>query len=98
MSTITLSKKIRKARLEADLSQKALGKALKLSEKSISAYEAGRSTPPISVLEKIAKQTNKPFWYFSESDNIESTVMEKLLVIEKQLAELKQVLSKKSYR
>jgi len=95
MSTISLSKKIRKARLEADLSQKELGKALKLSEKSISAYESGRSNPPVSILEKIAKETKKPFWYFSEEDNIESTVMEKLLQIEKQLSELKQILTKR---
>ena len=96
MSTILLSKKIRKARLEADLSQKELGKALKISEKSISAYESGRSTPPISVLEKIAKETQKPFWYFSESDNIDITVMGKLLQIEKQLSELKTILQTKN--
>lgn len=94
MSTSILSNKIKKARIEANLSQKELGQAIKISEKSISAYESNRATPPIGILGKLAKETKKPIWYFTESEDIELSVMSKLLEIEKQISELKDILSK----
>lgn len=57
----SLAKKIKKARKTANLSQKDLGKALKLSDKAISAYEVGRADPSVDVLKKISKITKTPF-------------------------------------
>ena len=42
-----LAKRIRNARENAHLSQQALGKGIGVSDKSISAFEKGRSQPPL---------------------------------------------------
>lgn len=59
-----LRKKIRKARVAADLSQKQLAEELGISEKTISAYEKGRAIPPVPTLEKISNITDRPIQYF----------------------------------
>lgn len=53
-----LPKIIKRARLLAGVSQKKLANQLGTSDKTISAYETGRSTPSISTLLEIAKITN----------------------------------------
>jgi putative hydrolase of HD superfamily len=55
-----IGKNIRQARKNAALSQKDLAKKLKLSHKSISAYETGRAIPPADTLVKISLITNTP--------------------------------------
>ena len=50
-----LAQRIRAARRNARLSQDELGKSIGLSDKSISAYEQGRSMPPLDKLKKIAE-------------------------------------------
>ena len=48
-----LAIRIREARRNAHLSQDELGKYIGVSDKSVSAYEQGRSMPPINKLKKI---------------------------------------------
>lgn len=57
-------KKLRKARLEKKLSQKGLGLALGLSDKTISSYESGRSYPNLEMLQKFVEILSKPVEYF----------------------------------
>ncbi len=88
-----LSKRIRKARMNAKLSQSELGKGIGLSDKSISAYEQGRSIPPFMKLKKIAEQTSHPLSYFTEDKPTEMVdLSQKLLAIERELAEVKRLL------
>lgn len=90
-----LAQRIRIARRNAHLSQSDLGKSLGLSDKSISAYEQGRSTPPLDKLRKIAEITSYPFAYFTQEDAGESNLAAKLHAIERELAEVKRLLKSK---
>lgn len=95
-SVSKLALRIRKSRLEAQLSQSELGDTLGLTDKSISAYEAGRATPPLPVLEKLSKTVEKPLSYFVEGGNeVEHTIAAKLTAVERELAEIKKLLRQK---
>lgn len=89
-----LAKRIRLARSHAHLSQHALGKNIGLSDKAISAYEKGRSIPPLDNLRKIANATRHPLTYFTQEENTEDEITAKLLSIERELAEVKRLLKK----
>lgn len=89
-----LAKRIRAARENAHLSQQALGENIGLSDKSISAYEKGRSQPPLESLRKIADATNHPLTYFTQENIDEATITAKLASIERELAEVKRLLKK----
>lgn len=52
-----LFRNIRVARTQAGLSQKELAKKLKVSDKTVSAYETGRAIPPTKILPKISTVT-----------------------------------------
>lgn len=86
-----LSVKIRTARREAYLSQYDLGMAIGVSDKSVSAYEQGRSVPPITNLKKIAEATKQPLAYFLGEESMEDMVALKLTVIERLLGEVKAI-------
>jgi transcriptional regulator with XRE-family HTH domain len=90
-----LSERIRDARKEAHLSQAALAHAIGVSDKSVSAYEKGRSQPPFEKLKKIAQSTRRPIAYFTEEETNESTIVAKLQTIEQELEEIKKLLNKK---
>ena len=90
-----LAQRIRAARRNARLSQDELGKSIGLSDKSISAYEQGRSMPPLDKLKKIAEITAHPFAYFTQEDPGEATLAAKLRSIERELAEVKRLLRAK---
>jgi len=90
-----LALRIREARRNAHLSQDELGKSIGVSDKSVSAYEEGRSTPPISKLKKIAEYTNHPLSYFTQEENSEALLASKLSNIERELAEVKRLLKEK---
>lgn len=53
-----LGKKIRNIRDELNMSQDRFGKKIGVSGKTISSYETGRISPPLSVLEKISTEYN----------------------------------------
>ncbi|HZE87249.1 MAG TPA: helix-turn-helix transcriptional regulator [Methylomirabilota bacterium] len=88
-----LAHRIREARKNAHLSQEELGKYIGVSDKSVSAYEQGRSTPPINKLKKIAQSTNHPLGYFTQDDNEDALLASKLASIERELLEVKRLLS-----
>jgi transcriptional regulator with XRE-family HTH domain len=89
-----LAQRIRSARDNAHLSQHELGNSIGLSDKSISAYEKGRSQPPLENLRKIAQATNYPLTYFTQEETNEIAIATKLLSIERELAEVKRLLKK----
>lgn len=91
-----LGKKIRYARKQTGLSQRKLGFSLQISDKAISAYEVGRTTPSFAILKKIGKITHKPIAYFdTEARDGDLDVQIKLKTIEKELLEIKQLLKKR---
>lgn len=63
-----IPQKLRQARVEAALSQKELADALKLSDRTISAYEKGRAMPPLDTLQSISNLTHKSINYFLDED------------------------------
>lgn len=93
---INLAKKIRQARLDAGLSQTQLGSAIGLSDKSISAYEKGRATPPLDKLRAIARATRHPLRYFTNGEVEEKaySIEAKLASIEEQLMEIRKLLAR----
>lgn len=91
-----LAKRIREAREGAQLSQATLAKNIGVSDKAISSYEKGRSTPPFEKLQKIAEQTAQPLTYFTDEAAIESLIAAKLTTIEHQLQEIKELLRDRS--
>ena len=90
-----LAIRIREARRNAHLSQDELGKYIGVSDKSVSAYEQGRSMPPINKLKKIAESTNHPLSYFTLEENQDALLASKLANIERELAEVKRLLLEK---
>lgn len=89
-----IATRIRKARREAHLSQLELGNGIGVSDKSISAYEQGRSVPPFEKLKRIAEVTSHPLAYFTEDNVDETTIAAKLQSIERELQEVKNLLKK----
>lgn len=79
MDSSPLSKRLKEARLAANLSQKQLGIAAGMDEFSASArmnhYEKGRHTPDYSMLKRIAKVLKLPVAYFyAESDDLANLI------------------------
>ena len=64
MDAKKLGKKIKVARVEADLNQTQLANKIGAKQKSISRYETGTSLPSIATLVKIAKVLKKPAGHF----------------------------------
>ena len=64
MDAKKLGKRIKLARIENDMTQGQLAKAIKAVQKSVSRYEAGLSIPSLETLGKIARALKKPFGYF----------------------------------
>jgi transcriptional regulator with XRE-family HTH domain len=90
-----LAKRISAARSNAHLSQHELGESIGVSDKSISAYEKGRSQPPLENLRKIAHATSHPLTYFTQEETEAGEIAAKLSSIERELAEVKQLLKAK---
>ncbi len=91
-----LAKRIKSARLKTRLSQSNLAVQIGVSDKSISAYEQGRSTPPFEKLKKIASVTNHPLGYFTDDDNENGMIISKLTSIENELIEVRKLLRTRS--
>lgn len=80
---------IKDARESQGLSQSELGQYAGVSDKSISAYENGRSQPPIDILSKLAHYTNKPISYFiHEEKKDKKEILEKIAGIQKDIKEI----------
>lgn len=90
---VNVGQKIRQARKLKRITQDDLAQAIGVSDKSISAYESMRANPPLSVLEKISKATNRPLSYFIE-ENTEASVLAKLRDVEEELQEIRELLKK----
>ena len=90
-----IARKIKRARVEAGLSQREIADTLKLSDRTISAYEKGRAMPPLDTLQGIGSLTHKPINYFLDEDIDEDENIElqmKLKRIELELLNIKRVL------
>ena len=98
MSNNKLPEKIRQARLESKMSQRDLGSAVYISEKAISSYEQGRTTPPLGMLKKISVKTNRPISFFIDEPTVEVNIAALLENIEELLAEVKVLLEKSQFK
>jgi transcriptional regulator with XRE-family HTH domain len=74
----SFGKRLKIARNEKGLSQKGLGLALGLSDKTISSYESGRSYPNLEMLEKFAEILGKPLQFFLIQDDRQATLSQYL--------------------
>ncbi len=70
--------RLKTAREVKGISQRKLGMVLGLSDKAISAYESGRTYPPLDTLIKIAKELSKPMTYFLDEDVKEASLISKI--------------------
>lgn len=94
--SLYLAEAIRKARKDMAMSQKEFAMQLRISDKTVSAYEVGRAVPSFEMLQKISKIVHKPLTYFdsdASSDDIDLQI--KLQIIEKELLEIKKLLRKR---
>jgi transcriptional regulator with XRE-family HTH domain len=89
-----LADRIKQARESSHISQRALGKSVGVSDKSISSYEHARSLPPLDILTKIALRTRKPLTFFIEEKTATSDITSKLKRVEKELKEIHALLDK----
>jgi transcriptional regulator with XRE-family HTH domain len=98
MQLPNLPAKIKSAREAAGLSQRELGAILKLSDRTISAYEVGRAEPSLAILQQMSHVVHQPILYFldDQSDSVANSVAIKLARIEQDLAEIKELLAKRS--
>lgn len=90
-----LAQKIKQARVEAALSQKDLASSLKLSDRTISAYEQGRAVPPVDTLAAISDLTHKSISYFVDDAIAVQTDLDlavKVKQIELELLQIKKAL------
>lgn len=83
-----VGERIRKAREESGISQKKLGLMLGLSDKAISAYESGRTFPPLDTLYRIAKELERDITYFVSDDEGSVICSDSVSRIEKALAKV----------
>jgi len=56
-----ISKQIKKLRLKLNMSQDRFGKKIGVTGKTISAYETGKITPSLAVINKISKEFEVSF-------------------------------------
>ena len=82
--------RIKQARKDAGLSQRDLGRAIKVSDKTISAWEVGRAEPSLDTLEEIAEALNKPVVYFVKDEDYSTA--SKLVAIQKELQKVEKLM------
>lgn len=92
-----IGRRIKKSRKSLGLSQKDLARTLKVSDKTVSSYEVGRTIPSFETITKIGKIVHKPITYFEEgADSTDLDFQIKLKTIEKELLEIKKLLKKRN--
>ncbi len=62
--TSSFADRLKRVRQTMGWSQRDLAKELQLSDKAISSYEVGRSSPTIETLQILGKLTKRPLSYF----------------------------------
>ncbi len=86
----TISDSIKQVRQSQQLSQNRFGYKIGISGKTISAYETGKCTPPLKVLERIAKTYKISVGTFTlKNDEI---LLARLTKLQEDLKELSQVI------
>jgi transcriptional regulator with XRE-family HTH domain len=73
MTEKSIAHKLKNLRLKLNMSQERFGKKLGLTGKTISAYECGRSVPPLKILEKVSKYYGAEFMTIADERRIELT-------------------------
>jgi transcriptional regulator with XRE-family HTH domain len=91
-SNIQIGSKIKNLRVDKNMSQKRFGAKLGLTGKTISAYETGKSTPPLKVLENISQIYDMPF--FVSGKEQKNALKSKLQTLKNILDELTSLLEK----
>lgn len=86
-----IASKIRLARTTRRVTQGDLARAVGVSDKSISAYESGRVSPPLDVLERIATSTDHTLQFFFDGAT-EQDILSKLTQIQELFTEIKTIL------
>lgn len=83
-----LGDRIKRARELRGVSQRNLGLILGLSDKAISAYESGRTFPPLETLFRISEELEKPMVYFLADENSRESALDKIDELESLLKKL----------
>lgn len=100
MNISDFGKKLKSARVEKNISQRGLGLALGLSDKTISSYESCRSYPNLELLPKLSQILDKPVEFFvSNSKEIElfdkfETILDKQKEISDELLKIQDMIKK----
>ncbi len=94
MSPKEFGVRLKKAREEYGLSQRSLGLALGLSDKTISSYESSRSYPNLEILKKLSEVLGRSTDYFLEYERKDISLLERIEILEKEISILKKKLSK----
>ena len=82
--------KIKKIRDSYNLSQDRFANKIGLSGKTISAYETGRTSPPLKVLQKIVTTYKTPI--VNLNDELKSELSKKIELIEDEVVSLRGML------
>jgi transcriptional regulator with XRE-family HTH domain len=82
--------KIKEIRDEYNLSQERFAKRIGLSGKTISAYETGRTQPPLKIIDKIVEVYHTPIVSMKREDK--TVLKDKIDLIEEELVSLKEIL------
>jgi|AntAceMinimDraft_14_1070370.scaffolds.fasta_scaffold07176_6 transcriptional regulator with XRE-family HTH domain len=92
VANLDLGTRIKRARQAVGLSQLELGRSLKLSDKTVSAYEVGRTQPSLEALQDLSRVTHKSVSYFvgqRDSENLDLEI--RIKKIEQELLEIKRL-------
>ena len=81
-----LSKQLRDIRISRNLSQERFGKKIGKSGKTISAYESGRISPTLKVLDSISQVYDVTFLYVKK--NKREQLKEKLEYLKKTISDI----------
>lgn len=90
--SFSLGEKIKVAREDAKMSQLQVAVILGVSDKTISGYESGRISPPVSKLIKLADLLKKPVGYFLGTDPKNYTIASRLRAVEISLRDIRKEL------
>lgn len=85
-----IGRKIKKIRDSYNLSQERFARKIGVSGKTISAYETGRTNPPLKILQKIVTTYNTPIVNLNQ--DLKSELSKKLDLLENEVVGLKSIL------